>query len=186
MERRQAEMKTWELRFAKFDFATPKLALLAAILAWLAATPAGAVERGVLPMARDFTKVARDAAARRAAILVLFSSAGCHYCAQVRDGFLIPTTRNADYDDKVVMVEIDAGSTQRLVDFDGRVTTHAEFASRYQISMTPTIKFLDTRGREVALPLVGIANPDFYGGPLDEAIHAAQARVRGEARTAAN
>lgn len=179
-------MKTWKLRPAALHWQTLRLALLAGILSWLAAVPAGAVERGVLPMARDLTKVAREAASRRAAILVLFSSAGCHYCAQVRDGFLIPTTRNADYDDKVVMVEVDAGSSQRLVDFDGRPTTHAEFAARYQVSMTPTVKFLDTRGREVALPLVGIANPDFYGGPLDEAIHAAQARVRGEARTAAN
>lgn len=169
-----------------------RLAVLAAILpwlawlTWLAAAPAQAVERGVLPVARDLTKAAREARERRAPILILFSSAGCHYCAQVREGFLIPTTRNPEYDNKVVMVEIDAGSPQRLIDFDGRPTTHAEFASRYQISMTPTVKLLDARGREVALPLVGIANPDFYGGPLDEAIHTALARVRGEARTAAN
>jgi thioredoxin-related protein len=174
------QMKTWGTRVDTF-----RLILLAGILAWLAG-PAAAVERGVLPMARDLTKVAREAASRRAAILILFSSAGCHYCAQVRQDFLIPTTRNADYDDKVVMVEIDAGSAMRLVDFDGRPTTHAEFAARHQVSVTPTVKFLDPRGREIALPLVGIANPDFYGGPLDEAIHSAAARVRAEGRTAAN
>ncbi len=175
-------MQTWKQRVAIF-----RLALLAGILPWVvAAQPAAAVERGVLPMARDLTKVAREARERRVPILVLFSSAGCHYCAQVRDGFLIPTTRNPEYDNKVVMVEIDAASPMRLVDFDGRVTTHAEFAARYQISMTPTVKFLDARGREAAAPLVGISNPDFYGGPLDEAIHSALARLRGEGRTAAN
>jgi len=174
-------MTAWKLEIGKF-----KIGLMLAILSWLAGTPAWAVERGVLPMAKDLGKTARDARERRAPILILFSSAGCHYCAQVRDEFLIPTTRNADYDNKVVMVEVDAGSGQRLVDFDGKMTTHADFAARYQIAMTPTVKLLDAQGREVAIPLVGIISRDYYGGFLDEAIHAALAKVRGNVTAAAN
>jgi hypothetical protein len=162
---------------------------LAGILAWLIGLPAGAahaVERGVLPLARDFTRVAQDARARRAPILILFSTTGCHYCNQVREEFLIPTTRNPDYDDKVVMVEVDAAANTRLIDFDGKTTTHAEFASRYHVGMTPTVVLVDARGREAAPPLVGIANVEFYGGPLDEAIHTALARVRASERAQVN
>ena len=156
------------------------------ILAWLACGSAWAVERGVLPMATDMSMVAKDAKERRASILILFSSAGCHYCAQVREEFLIPTTRNADYDNKVVMVEIEAGSSMRLIDFNGKVTTHGDFASRYQISMTPTVKLLDVQGREAAIPLVGIVSRDYYGGFLDQAIDAALVRIRGGSTTAVN
>jgi thioredoxin-related protein len=167
-----------------------KIGLIGAILSWalvsLAGASAWAVERGVLPMAKDMTKVARDAKQRRAPILVLFSSAGCHYCAEVRDEFLIPTTRNADYDNRVVMVEVEAGSSMRMVDFDGKVTTHADFAQRYRISMTPTVKLMDDQGREVAVPLVGIVSRDYYGGFLDQAIDAGLAKIRSAANTAAN
>lgn len=171
-----------------------KVGLMRAILSWalawgltsLAASSVWAVERGVLPMAKDMSKTARDAKQRRAPILVLFSSPGCHYCAQVREEFLIPTTRNADYDNKVVMVEVEAGSSMRMVDFDGKPTTHADFAQRYQVSMTPTVKLMDSQGREVAIPLVGIVSRDYYGGFLDQAIDAGLARIRGTSSTAAN
>ena len=169
-------MKTWKLQ----------LSLAWAILAWLACSSAWAVERGVLPMATDMSKLAKESKQRRAPILILFSSAGCHYCAQVRDEFLIPTTRNADYDNKVIMVEIEAGSSIPLIDFNGKPTTYSEFASRYQISMTPTVKLLDDRGREVAIPLVGIVSRDYYGGFLDQAIDAGLAKIRGNSTTATN
>lgn len=173
-------MTTWNFRFGLI------LAILSWGPAWLVGSSAWAVERGVLPMASDLTKLAREAKERRAPILVLFSSAGCHYCAQVREEFLIPTTRNADYDNKVIMVEVEAGSSMRLVDFDGKPTTHSDFASRYQIRVTPTVKLLDAQGREAAIPIVGIVNRDYYGGFLDQAIDAALAKVRGVATTAAN
>lgn len=155
----------------------------AAILAWaslatLASASAHAVERGVLPMAQDLVEVAREAQARRAPVLILFSASGCHYCDEVREGFLVPTTRNPDYDDKVVMVEVDAASEARLLDFDGRPTTHAAFAARMGVRMTPTVKLFDARGRELVAPLVGIVSSDFYGGFLEEAIQNALARVR--------
>jgi thioredoxin-related protein len=161
-------------------------AILACGLAWLAAGSAWAVERGVLPMATDLSKLAKEAKERRAPILVLFSSAGCHYCGQVRDEFLIPTTRNADYDNKVIMVEVEAGSSLRLIDFNGKATTHGDFAARYQITMTPTVKLLDAQGREAAIPLVGIVSRDYYGGFLDQAIDAALVKIRGGSTTAIN
>lgn len=167
-----------------------KLGLMWAILSWgmpsLTGGSAWAVERGVLPLAKDMTSTARDAQQRRAPILILFSAPGCHYCAQVRDEFLIPTTRNADYDNKVVMVEVEAGSSMRMVDFDGKPTTHADFARRYRISMTPTVKLMDSQGHEVAVPLVGIVSADYYGGFLDQAIDSGLTKIRGTSRTAAN
>jgi thioredoxin-related protein len=163
-----------------------KISLIFVILSWLSTSPAWAVERGVLPMASDLSKLAQEAKEKRAPILILFSSAGCHYCGQVRSEFLIPTTLNADYDNKVIMVEIEAGSSMRLVDFDGQPTAHGEFAARYQVHMTPTVKLLDAQGREAAIPLVGIVSRDYYGGFLDQAIDAALAKIRGAANTAVN
>jgi len=167
-------MKTWKFKFG----------VMLAILSWLAASAAWAVERGQLPMADNLAKAAKEARSKQVPVLILFSSAGCHYCAQVREEFLIPMTRNAEYDSKVVMLEVEAGSSARLVDFDGKPTTHGEFASRYGIYMTPTVKLLDAQGKEAAIPIVGVITRDYYGGFLDEAINAALKKIRGAAATA--
>lgn len=157
-----------------------RVGFFAAILACLALAPAHAVERGVLPLATDLSKDAKLARDKRIPILILFSMAGCNYCDQVREEVLIPTTRNAEYDNKVIMVEVDYSNRSKMIDFNGKTTTQAAFASRNNVGLTPTVKFYDAQGREVADPIVGIASMDYYGGTLDQAIDASIAKIRRE------
>jgi len=154
------------------------IAFFAAILAclWMPATLA--VERGKLPMASDLRKEARLAREKQIPILILFSSPGCGYCTRVREEILIPTTRNADYDDKVIMLEVESGNAETLVDFDGRVTTQADFAAKYRVGFAPTVKFFDAKGREVSDPIIGLVTVDYYGGFMDHGIDQATARIR--------
>lgn len=151
---------------------------LAAILACLGLTAARAVERGKLPLAADLSQEAKIAREQRIPILVLFSSPGCVYCNRVRSEVLIPTTLNADYDNKVIMREVEVGSHAKLIDFDGKRITQAQFAAAHKVSFTPTVKLFDARGREVANPIVGLVTLDYYGGMLDQNIEQAIARIR--------
>lgn len=163
-----------------------KFKLLCGILAWFAVTGALAQQRGELPLAQDFTVEARVAKANQLPIMVLFSSPDCHYCERVRQEFLIPMTRNAEYDAKVIMRQVEIGSDAALRDFSGRVTTHGDFALLNKIHMVPTVKFFDAQGRELAAPIIGLLTPDFYGGYLDQAIDQSLARIRAAPRTTSN
>ena len=129
--------------------------------------------------ARDLAADARQAAARRIPLLVLFSEAGCQWCARARQEFLLPMQRNPEYDAKVIMREVGVDSSAALVDFAGRKTTQAEFARSHRVLMVPTVVLLGSRGETLAEPLVGFRVADYYGYHLDQRIDAALAQVRG-------
>ncbi len=154
------------------------ITFLAAILAclWLPATLA--VERGKLPIATDLSKEAEQARAKRIPILILFSAPDCNYCKRVREEVLIPTTFNAAYDDKVIMLEVESGNNGKIIDFDGRAITQADFVYKYKVGFSPTVKFFDAMGREVADPIIGLVTADYYGGFMDQGIDNATARIR--------
>lgn len=152
--------------------------LLVIILAWFTATGAGAQDKVEIPLVRDFTLEAANARSKNVPILVLFSRHNCAFCTQVLQEFLLPMRRNAEYESKVIMRQIDVGSSAPLVAFSGKTTTHARFAREHRIRLTPTIKLFDAEGRELAEPLIGLTTPDYYGSFLDQRIDQALARVR--------
>ena len=151
------------------------------ILACLLSLPAAAVERGKLPYATDLSREAKTARDKQIPIAILFSTPGCFYCHRVREEILIPTTRNPDYDNKVILLEVEGGSDATLIDFDGKRITQDQFVARHHVGFTPTVKFFDAKGNEVADSIVGLVTVDYYGGIFDQNIAAAIAKIRTQA-----
>lgn len=153
---------------------TRLLAALVWILAW-AATAALAGED--VPAARDLQQDAAEARARGAAVLVVFVGARCPYCELALNEVLIPTSRNPDYQRKLVMRRVQTRSGQTLRDFDGRRLTQGEFARRHGVFLVPTVMLFDHHGQPLTKPMVGITTVDHYGYELDLAIEEALARL---------
>ena len=154
--------------------------LLTLILAWFIVASANAQDQVEIPLARDFTLEATNARTNNIPVLVLFSRHNCPYCVQILQEFLLPMRRNAEYDAKVIMRQIDIGSSAPLRTFSGKTTTHARFARENGIKLTPTIKLFDAEGHELTEALVGLTTPDYYGGFLDQRIDQALAKMRGK------
>lgn len=146
---------------------------------------AGPSEPGVLPATQDLAALAEQARERRLPILVMFSQRGCPYCTVVEEEFLEPMMRSGDYQDKVIMRRVMVDSFTPITDFDGQEVEANAFASRYRGYLTPTVVFLDARGRQLAPPVVGITTVDFYGGKLDAAIEESLSRLRPQASLSA-
>ena len=137
----------------------------------------GAADPVSVPRVSDLQALGAEARARNLPILVMFSSEHCPYCMVVREEFLKPMLRSGDYTDRVIIVEIESDETI-LTDFDGRPIEAIDLAQRYAATLSPTVVFLDSDGRELAPRLVGITTVDFYGGYLDEAINTALLHLR--------
>jgi thioredoxin-related protein len=152
------------------------VAWLLAIVAW-AFQPAWADE-GV-PYARDLQKDAALAREKDGVVLVIFARPHCSYCETVLNQFLIPMSRNADYQGKLVMRKVDAGGAMELKDFDGRKLSQQQFAEQHGVSLTPTVMVFNGRGEPLAKPLVGLSTVDYYGYFLDQAIDQGVRLVRG-------
>ncbi len=132
----------------------------------------------VLLEARDLSREGEEAQRRGLPILIMFSMEHCPYCEIVREEFLKPMLRSGDYDNKVIMREIQSDSFETLRDFDGKAITADALAHRYNASLSPTVVFLDPDGRELVSRLVGITTVHYYGGFLDEAIEQSLQRMR--------
>ena len=149
------------------------------ILACLGALFAANAAIAQMVEARDLAADARQAAERRIPLLVLFSEAGCPWCARARREFLLPMQRNPEYEARVMMREVGIDNSAAMVDFAGKKTTQAEFARSHRVVMVPTVVLLGSRGEALAEPLVGFGGADYYGYHLDQRIDAALARMRG-------
>lgn len=143
---------------------------LAVFLASLAATTALADNEVLVEEIRDFTRLASASDERRLPILLMFSANYCSYCVRLEEEFLKPMLRSGEYGDKVLIRKLKIDGSGSVRDFDGRQIAVEEFTGRYNISVTPTVVFLDGSGAQLAPKRVGLSTPDFYGGYLDQSI----------------
>jgi thioredoxin-related protein len=132
-----------------------------------------------LPVIQDFTLEAKDSKKKKTPILVLFMSKTCTYCEKVLQDFLLPMQRDPEYKNKVILRQIETGSTEKLVDFDGKVTTQKEFSSRFKIWAVPTVMLFDSHGHELT-KIVGLLTLDYYWAYLDDAITESQDKIKKE------
>ncbi len=155
--------------------------VLAAVLPWAAA---GAFAGGI-ELARDLRADARASARDAAPLVVFFSSYNCPYCEKVASLHLEPLIERGiargiargRVAGAVRVREIEVAGRKAMRDFTGAATTHADFADREGVAVTPTVKFYGPDGAEIAKPLVGYSNADFYGEYLDASLSAARARL---------
>jgi thioredoxin-related protein len=152
---------------------TIRLILASALLATGLAGATVASAQDALPMAQDLAADARAAASSNRALVVLYSTPGCPWCARVRREYLGPMSRSADEAKRVIIREVDIESAAALVAPDGTKTTHRDFARASRVLMTPTVAFLGADGKAAAPPIVGFSG-DFFGAYLDERIEQAR------------
>jgi thioredoxin-related protein len=127
-----------------------------------------------LAAATDLQSLTAESSRTRTPIILLFSTPGCPFCAEVRSHYLAPRLAASPGTPRLLVREIDITSRARLVDVDGRVTTQAELADRMGVRMVPVVMALDTRGRPLGEPLVGLDRSGFYESYLQSLIELAR------------
>ena len=148
--------------------------LLAIILSALMITGPVSGDNAAMIQISDLRDEARVARTNNLILVLEFSSDDCPYCRKLEALFLLPMQRNAEYDDKILVRSVSLDNYETLVDLQGRNLLTTEFASRYDVSLTPTLVFLNADGTELSEKLVGIWSEDFFGGFIDSRIDEAR------------
>jgi thioredoxin-related protein len=151
--------------------------LLLALPALAASTALRAEVAPDLPLARDLRADALLVRERRIPFLVLFSLAHCPYCSEVRRSHLLPMLRDPAQARRAVIRQVNIGSDERIVGFDGAPTTHDAVARAHGVRAAPVVAFWDAQGRPIADSLSGMLLPDFYSAYLESALESATARL---------
>ena len=150
-----------------------------ALVALLTAIQVQALSAGV-SHAENFAALGDRARSGHMPILLVVSQEDCPYCELLKREILEPMLISGEYDGRVLIRELLIDSALPVRDFDGQAITPDALAQRYRARLTPTVLFLDDRGRELTKPMIGINTVDFYGYYLDAAIDAARARLRAD------
>lgn len=144
-----------------------------ALGALLAAVQVQALSAGVSRV-ENFAVLGDRARSGHMPILLVVSQEDCPYCELLKREILEPMLVSGEYDGRVIIRELLIDSELPVRDFDGRAIAPDELARRYGVRLTPTVLFLDDRGRELTKPMIGINTVEFYGYYLDAAIDTAR------------
>lgn len=132
-----------------------------------------------LEYADDLAALGKVSAARQVPILLVFTYPVCSYCMRAKAAHLEPMRVSPNYGSKVIMREIETENyALALRDFDGNATTHADFTRKYDVRSVPTVIVVDARGKLLADPIIGLADPDFYDLYLEQAIDTGRLLLR--------
>jgi thioredoxin-related protein len=157
-----------------------QLLLAAACLGAGAAARAQTTEEH-LPSFEDIRPLLAQVRRQRTPLLVLFSTPGCPFCAEVRRNYLAPRAREqvALATPELIIREVDITSRASLIDQEGRTSTQAGFAAQFGVRVVPVVVLFDDRLQLLTDPLVGIDRSGFYEAYLQRAVDQAQRRLRG-------
>ena len=125
---------------------------------------------------------AQTAASKGIPILLVVSRDDCGFCRQLKREILIPMRRSGDYEEKLIMRELNVDWQAGVTDFEGVRRSALSLAELFDATLTPTVLLLGPGGREMAERLIGINTVEMYGYYLDQAIDTAIVRIRGESR----
>ena len=154
----------------------------ASLLLILACTAGTALAQPLL-YADDFAALGKLAAVHNAPIMLVFTRPDCVFSTRAKKDHLEPLGARPGYGTNLMLREIE--STNDLIqlrDFDGNMTTHGEFARKYEVNTVPAVILVDAQGRFLTDAIVGLNVPDFYNLYLEQAIDAARLKLRARQR----
>ncbi len=155
----------------------PIYAPIYALIAFILSALLSSAYASSLPAGKNFNLDA-DTLGESRIFVVMISQRDCRYCQLIHDDFLVPMHRGGLYQKKALFRELKIDSDTAIVDFDGEQITPKHFAKKYQSTLTPTLLFLDSKGRALVSNMVGVNTPEFYGYYLDQSIDEAITRLQ--------
>lgn len=126
----------------------------------------------------DFQALIQQADKENKVILLEMSASYCGYCETLEEHIIKPMIRSGDYEDYVLIRKLDIDSRYPMKDIDGSTSSPAQIAYRLNVSLTPTLLFLDGKGNEVSERILGVNTLELYGAYVDEALLQGQQKLK--------
>jgi len=124
-----------------------------------------------VPVATDFAAIAKNANTKGLPVLLVFSAEHCAYCELLENEIIKPMILSGDYQNRVLIYKVMIDDSNQLRDFNGMSVSAEELAQHYGVYVTPTMLFLDSRGKELSERILGINTVEMFGGLVDQAIN---------------
>jgi thioredoxin-related protein len=118
----------------------------------------------------NFQQLSQEMEQKSLGLLLMFHAEHCPYCALMEKDILSPMLKSGEYTDKVIIRKLQLDESRDIKNFKGEIVQPSDIAARYDVTVTPTLVFLDKDGNQKAKKMVGINTVDYFGVYLDEEI----------------
>lgn len=135
-------------------------------------------DTGKLVPLEDIQQLSRQSKQNQIPILLMVSQYHCSYCDRMKEEILEPMQLDLEYQQRVLIRELSIDPGETVTTLQGKREAAADFVSQYNVSVTPTLLFLDAEGREAAERIIGINTVDFLMLYIDDAIKQATTKMQ--------
>jgi len=147
------------------------------ILIFLIINPSLAEEKGLVEL-DNLQALQADMQTNNKPLMLVFRASYCRYCRQLEKDELLPLLQDTTVRDRVIIRTVTLDAEHNLRDWQGAELSPKQLGKQYQVSITPTLVFLNSQGKEVVEPIKGYNGSEFFGAYLENAIVQAQQAVK--------
>ena len=124
-------------------------------------------EESALLEENDFQKLSIEMKEKSLGLVLMLHADQCPYCRLMEREILSPMVKSQEYDAKVFIRKFQIDLHEDIIDFSGEKIKPSDFSARYEVSLTPTLVFLNDKGEQVVEKMIGINTVELFGAYLD-------------------
>lgn len=137
----------------------------------------------VLPLAVDLQKAGEIAAKKNVPVVIFATATWCNYCKKLEQNILYPLLQTTDLESYGHFSQLVLDKSHWMMkDFDGNEIEMKTLGPKMGVIVAPTTLIFDSKGNQIADPIIGLTLEEFYPGNLERAINQALAKLGNEKR----
>ena len=131
-----------------------------------------------VPKTTDLQVLALKANQNKLPILIMYAAEHCEYCERLEEDLLGPMHKSGQYNDRIIIRKVMIDSIESIKDFAGESVDAENFAFKQGVQVTPTLRFVDASGKQLAPEMVGYNTPEMYAAYIENAIESSRKAIK--------
>ncbi|QCU89517.1 thioredoxin fold domain-containing protein [Thiomicrorhabdus sediminis] len=145
-------------------------AVMASVLAMVSIHGAKAGE--ILPLAVDLQKTAATAKKHNVPVVIFYTATWCNYCKKLEENILHPLLQTTNIEEYAEFMQVIMDRPHWMMkDFHGNNIEMKTLAPSQGVKVAPTTMVYNSKGEQIAEPIIGLTLEEFYPGNLEKAIN---------------
>lgn len=128
----------------------------------------------ILPLAVDLHKTAATAAKHQVPIVIFVTATWCNYCRRLEQNILEPLFETTDLESYGEFRQLLLDKSHWMMkNFDGSDIEMKKLGPKLGVKVAPTTLFFNSKGEQIAEPIIGLTLEEFYPGNLERSLNQA-------------
>ena len=128
----------------------------------------------ILPLAVDLHKAGITADKHQIPVVIFVTATWCNYCRRLEQNILEPLFENTDIESYAEFRQLLLDKAHwRMKDFAGNDIEMKTLGPELGVKVAPTTLFFNSKGQQIAEPIIGLTLEEFYPGNLERSLNQA-------------